>query len=96
MGVSLYIVFYNKLLRPNKCRFISLFAVFFVYLFVGAYVHMVINQRIELEYRKDLEAYLDKFFEQNRCLNRDETQGFIQEYLLAVDNGISFGVNMFT
>lgn len=93
MGVSLYIVFYNKLLRPNKCRFVSLFVFFFVYLFVGAYLHMLINQQVELQERKDLEIYLKKFYQQHRCLDQDETSQFIQDYLEAVDNGISFGVN---
>ena len=95
MGVSLYIVFYNKLLRPNKSRFISLFFVFFVYLFAGAYFHMIINQRIELENRKSLEIYVNNFFDKNQCLDRDEANEFIQKYLWAVDHGISFGVNKF-
>lgn len=92
MGVSLYIVFYNKLLRPNKNSLIALAIFFLTYLFVGSYIHMHINAQIEQNERKELEKFINNFYDKYQC-ERSELNQLVKAYLDASDNGISFGRN---
>jgi len=64
-----------------------------MYLFGGAYIHMSINQHIEIEERKNFEKYLTLFYDQHQCLDKLTTEKYLEILLTALDNGISFGRN---
>lgn len=72
MGVSLYLVFYNKLLRPTKKYKLALLGLtFIVYLLLGAYAFREINLPVELRERKEISEYKDHFQKQHKCIHND-------------------------
>lgn len=72
MGVSLYLVFYNKFLRPTKqYKLILLALVFLAYLFMGAYVFREMNLGIELRERAELLDLKHEFLNQHPCISRE-------------------------
>lgn len=72
MGVSLYLVFYNKLLRPTKKYKLALLGLtFIVYLLLGAYAFREINLPVELRERKEISEYKDRFQKQHKCIHND-------------------------
>lgn len=94
MGVSLYLVFYNKLLRPTKkYKLLLLSFVFVVYLTAGSYVFNRINFPIEQKETRELVEYRRKFLEQHPCLDESNLNKFIELIVNASNYGVAFYKN---
>lgn len=94
MGVSLYLVFYNRVLRPTtRFRLIFLVSLFLVYLFGGSYLFTVINSPPDIDEQLDLIKFKKKFLSDHQCISFDEMQNFIDVLIASADNGIVFTKN---
>lgn len=94
MGVSLYLVLNNKLLRPTqRLRIVFLSIVFLVYLFLGAFLFQKLNLPLELQDRKEIIEYKDKFLEDHKCIDKAVLNDFIQVIEDARSKGIIFVEN---
>jgi len=95
MNIALYSGFYNKLLKPTiryRCSF--LICTFLCYLFIGSYIHMLLNSSSEFDERIKLTEYLNKFYSTHNCVSRQETVEFLDLIINASDiNGIILGKN---
>ena len=54
---------------------------------------MIINQQNELDERKKFEKYLTSFYDEHKCLDKDDTETYLEILLTAQQKGISFGRN---
>jgi hypothetical protein len=95
MGVSMYLVFSNKLARPTRRlhRLLLLIIAFLVYLFVGAYIHQTLNYDVDLEQQRQLIDYLNQFLDahcNNSCLNESD----IQYLYFLIDDVMDQGIKL--
>lgn len=93
MGVSLYLVFYNKLLRPKRLRLLVLSSIFLIYLLAGSYVFYKMNLPIELAERKDLIEFREKFQKEHKCISKEDLFDYIELIESASSSGIDFVEN---
>lgn len=97
MGVSMYLVFNNKLGKPTqKLNRLLLFMFTFVaYLFIGALIHQLLNYDQDLDQQQSLIDNLVDFIQnQSECINRTDVNflfGIIDE---ALDKGIKLNSKM--
>jgi potassium channel subfamily K protein 1 len=91
MGVSLYLVFYNKLLRPTKKHRLLLLAfIFLAYLLIGAFIFSKLNLPIELKERNEVLELKKTFLNEHKCFNETDLDAFISLILNASDSGVLF------
>ncbi|CAF0714316.1 unnamed protein product [Brachionus calyciflorus] len=94
MGVSLYLVLNNKLLRPTqRTRILLLAFIFLIYLFLGAYIFQRLNLPIELQERKDVFEYKKNFLQNHKCIDETNLNNFIEVIENAKRSGIAFVEN---
>lgn len=77
MGVTSYLVYYNKYFGPSQhYKLVLLALLFLAYLFAGAYVFREINLEIEMRERRELIEYREEFLTQHKCLTREGTLSY--------------------
>ena len=91
MGVSLFIVFFNKLLGPtSRSKLFLLTTLFLVYLLGGAYIFSCINAPIDIREQNDLIKFKLKFLSTHECITNDDMHKFIGFIVNASDHGVFF------
>lgn len=89
MGFSLYLVFRNQLLRPNRTRRLVLLSVLFlVYLFLGSYISFTINLPIEQSNTLEWQVFKSEWHKNHSCIDSQELDEFIELVVSASSNGI--------
>lgn len=97
MSLALLTVFYKSILEPTeKYRFHSLLFIFLFYLFLGSYIHLLLNSHVEFEERIKITEYMTDFYEEHSCIDQLKAREFLDFLLNASSiNGIVLGTNLF-
>jgi len=91
MGVTLYVSFYSKVLHPStKSRLFLLISTYLFFLFMGAYLFTIIDNRKDTTMREEYEKFLRSFADQHQCISIDEMESFMGVITDASSSGISF------
>ncbi len=91
MGVSLYLIFYNKLSGPKTwIRLMLLISTFLTYLLMGGYLFNLLNFPIDIANQNEIFDYVLKFYDKHKCIPKNEINDFIDMILNASNNGIVF------
>ena len=94
MGVSLFIVFYDKLRRPTSLlKLFLLTSMFLTYLLGGSYIFSLINSPIDVKMQNELIDVKLKFLKNHQCIQYDEMQNFVSFVVNASDHGVIFVKN---
>jgi hypothetical protein len=91
MGVTLYLSFYSKVLHPStKSRLILLISTYLFFLFMGAYLFTIIDNRHDTSMCEEYEKFLRSFADQHQCISIDALESFMHVITDASSSGISF------
>ena len=94
MGVSLFIVFYNKLVQPtSRSKFLLLTTLFLSYLLGGAYLFSYINSPIDIREQNELIDVKLNFLRSHDCITYEDLHKFIGFVVNASDHGVIFVKN---
>ncbi len=91
--MALVSIFYNTLFKHSfHYRLSFLIFLFIFYLFLGSYVHLLLNSHVEYEERIKLAEYLSTFYSQHACVDPQNANEFLDFILHASSvNGIVLG-----
>lgn len=95
MSLAIHSLFYNKIFKASTHYRLSCLAfVFIFYLFFGSYIHVLLNSHSEFEERIKLTEYLNTFYSQHTCVDKQNAKEFLEFMLHASNvNGIVLGQN---
>ena len=96
MGFSLYLVFRNRILRPNRTRRLVLLSfLFLVYLLAGASIFYSFNSPLEIAAAKEWNIFRTQWVANHTCLTgkQESLDEFISLVLNSVNSGIVFTYN---
>jgi hypothetical protein len=93
MGVSLFIVFYDKLRRPTPLKLFLLTTIFLTYLLGVAYIFSVLNSPIDIKEQNELIDVKLRFLKYHDCIQYDGMQNFVAFVVNASDHGVIFVKN---
>lgn len=93
MGFTLYLVFNKNDKSKTNQRLFILISIFILYLFIGAYIHLLLNKNEFNRQSNDLLKLRTNFYAKHNCSNIKELDELIDNYVYLSNKGIDTSLN---
>jgi hypothetical protein len=93
MGLSLYLIFNKKDKSKTNQRLFILINIFIFYLFLGAYIHLLLNKNEFDRQSNDLLKLKTNFYTKHNCASIKEIDELVDDYVYLSNKGIDISLN---